>query len=138
MLHLLDTDTASYIIKEHSAAFRERLDALDPRQVAISAVTQAELLYGLQRLSTSHRLHLVVREFLDSTQVLAWPADAAEPYAQIRHQLTGEGRPIGHLDMMIAAHALALRATLVTNNMRHFERIAVPLILVNWLEDQDD
>lgn len=138
MLHLLDTDTASYIIKEHKAAFRERLGGLDPRQVAISAITQAELLYGLQRLLPSHRLHLVVREFLDSIRVLAWPAEAAEHYAKIRHQLTAEGQPIGHLDMMIAAHALALRATLVTNNMRHFGRIAAPLILVNWLEDQDD
>jgi tRNA(fMet)-specific endonuclease VapC len=114
MLHLLDTDTASYIIKQHSPGAREKLDALEPRQVAISAVTQAELLYGLQRLSPGNRLHLVVREFLDATQVLAWPAEAAEFYAQMR-----------------------LRATLVTNNTRHYSRIAAPLILTNWIDEQD-
>jgi tRNA(fMet)-specific endonuclease VapC len=137
MLHLLDTDTASYIIKRHSADAREKLDALDPRQVAISAITQAELFYGLQRLSPGNRLHLVVREFLDATQILAWPAEAAEFYAQIRHQLTREGQPIGDLDMMIASHALSLRATLVTNNTRHYSRIAAPLILTNWIDEQD-
>lgn len=137
MLHLLDTDTASYIVKERSAASRRRLDALDPNEVAISAVTQAELLYGLQRLPPTHRLHLVVRAFLDAIQVLAWPAAAAEHYAQIRHQLTREGQPIGELDMMIAAQALALRATLVTNNTRHFARIDAPLIFANWIEDSD-
>lgn len=138
MLHLLDTDTASYIIKEHSQALREKLDALNPGNVAISVLTQAELLYGLQRLAPKHRLHLVVREFLDAIQVLAWPTEAAEHYAQIRHQLTGDGQPIGQFDMMIAAHALALRATLVTNNTRHFARISAPLILANWMEDRDE
>ena len=67
--------------------------------------------------------------------MLAWDADAADWYAEIRHQLTTAGQPIGEMDMMIAAHALAIGAVLVTNNTRHFRRVAAPLALANWHED---
>lgn len=63
---------------------------------------------------------------------LPWENGAAEFYAEIRHQLVSAGKPIGELDMMIAAHALALGATLVTNNTRHYQRIAQPLSIENW------
>ena len=65
-------------------------------------------------------------------RTLPWDADAAGHYADIRHQLVSTGQPIGELDMMIAAHALAAEAVLVTNNLQHFARIAVPLMLANW------
>lgn len=81
-----------------------------------------------------HRLQVGVRAFLKIVPVLAWGADAADYYADIRHQLTSAGQPIGDMDMMIAAHALALGAVLVTNNTRHFGRIVAPLVLVNWRE----
>jgi tRNA(fMet)-specific endonuclease VapC len=63
---------------------------------------------------------------------LSWDSDAADWYAEIRHQLISTGLPIGELDMMIAAHALSVGAVLVTNNSRHYERIKAPLILANW------
>ncbi len=132
MRFLLDTDAASYIIKRHPPEFLERLRQIPPTQVCLSAVTRAELLYGLKRLPQSHRLHQVVQAFLDLAQVLPWPASAADWYADIRHQLTTEGQPIGNMDMMIAAHALAIGATLVTNNARHYSRIRAPLVLENW------
>lgn len=91
-------------------------------------------MYGLKRLPATHRLHVGVRQFLKLVRVLAWDADAADYYADIRHQLTPTGPPIGEMDMMIAVHALAIGAVLVTNNTRHFERIAPPLALVNWYE----
>jgi tRNA(fMet)-specific endonuclease VapC len=134
-LYLLDTDIASYIIKSHSPAIEAKLAAIPPDRVCVSAVTRAELLYGLKRLPTSHRLHVGVRQFLKIVRVLAWDADAADYYADIRYQLTKGGQPIGVMDMMIAAHALAIGAVLVTNNTRHFERIAAPLSLVNWREE---
>jgi tRNA(fMet)-specific endonuclease VapC len=59
-------------------------------------------------------------------------ADAADFYADIRHQLLSTGQTIGELDMMIAAHSLSASAVLVTNNTRHYERVAAPLILQNW------
>jgi tRNA(fMet)-specific endonuclease VapC len=64
--------------------------------------------------------------------VIAWEREAAEYYADIRHHLTSTGQTIGEIDMMIAAHALALGATLVTNNVRHYARIQAPLLLENW------
>ncbi len=73
-------------------------------------------------------------QFLKIVRVLAWDADAADWYADIRYQLTNAGKPIGEMDMMIAAHALAVGAVLVTNNTRHFRRISGPLAFVNWHE----
>jgi tRNA(fMet)-specific endonuclease VapC len=89
-------------------------------------------MYGLKRLPPSHRLHIAVRQFLKIVRVLSWNSEAADFYAEIRHQLTTSGQPIGELDMMIAAHSLSATAMLVTNNTRHYDRIAAPLILQSW------
>lgn len=132
MLHLLDTDIASYIIKGRSPALGEKLRAVPPALVCISVMTEAELLYGLKRVPPAHRVHLAVRRFLKIVRVLPWDSEAAGWYASIRHQLVASGQPIGEIDMMIAAHSLAAGAALVTNNQRHFRRIEAPLTLVNW------
>jgi tRNA(fMet)-specific endonuclease VapC len=133
-LHLLDTDTASFVIKGRSPEVEAQLATIPPDRVCVSAVTRAELMYGLKRLPPSHRLQVGVRQFFRIVRVLAWDADAADWYADIRHQLTTTGQPIGEMDMMIAAHAISIGAVLVTNNMRHFGRIAAPLALANWRE----
>lgn len=130
---MLDTDTASYIIKGQSAAIEKKLAAVPPSDICISSVTRAELIYGLKHLPPSHRLHLGVQRFLKIVRILPWDGDAADFYAEIRHQLVKSGQPIGEMDMMIAAHALASSATLVTNNQRHFKRIKLPLLLANWV-----
>lgn len=131
---MLDTDTASYIIKRRSPALEQRLSELHPSQVCVSVITRAELSYGLKRLPAGHRLHLVVRQFLRIVRALAWDAGAADHYAEIRHHLVTAGQPIGEMDMMIAAHALSEGAVLVTNNTRHFQRIGARLALLNWVE----
>ena len=100
--------------------------------VCVSAITRAELLYGLKRLPADHRLHLAVRQFLKIVRMLPWDAEAADWYADIHHQIISSGQPIGELDMMIAAHSLSAGAILVTHNVRHYERIEAPLILDNW------
>jgi len=132
MLHMLDTDTASYIIKGRSPQIEEKLANLMPSMVCVSVITRAELMYGLKRLPTDHRLQLSVRQFLKIVRILPWDSDAADYYADIRHQLVSSGKTIGEMDMMIAAHSLSAGAVLVTNNSRHYERIALPLVLVNW------
>lgn len=132
--YLLDTDTASFIIKRRSPSLMATLMQVPPRDLAISAVTEAELRYGLMRLPEDHRLHVAVDVFLSTLQVLPW--SAAAPYARIRQRLTTGGLPIGELDMMIAAHAIAMDAVLVTSNTRHFARIA-GLRLENWCADLD-
>ena len=132
MLHMLDTDAASYVIKGRSPAIEAKLALILPSMVCISVMTRAELLYGLKRLPADHRLHLAVRQFLKIVRMLPWDIEAADWYADIRHQLVSSGQSIGELDMMIAAHSLSAGAVLVTNNVRHYERIEAPLILENW------
>lgn len=131
-LYMLDTDMCSYLIRRHSRRIEEHFSSLRPEEICISVIVRAELLFGLKRLPETHRLQLSVRRFLRLTRALPWGADAADYYADIRHQLATAGKPIGELDMMIAAHALAANAVLVTNNVRHFQRIAQPLTLENW------
>ena len=94
-------------------------------------MTSAELLYGLKGLPSDHRLQIGVKEFLLTIRVLAWDAEVAGHYADIRHQLVSTGQPIGELDMMIAAHSISTAATLVTNNTRHYQRIN-GVVLANW------
>ena len=132
LLHMLDTDTASYIIRGRAPAIETKLAAIPPSRVCISVMTRAELLYGLKRLPAGHRLGLGVRQFLKLVRALPWDIDAAEHYADIRHQLVTSGQPIGEIDIMIAAHSLSAGAVLVTNNTRHYARIQAPLTLVNW------
>lgn len=132
VLHMLDTDIASYVIKGRSPAVEAKLMAIVPSMVCISAVTRAELMDGLKRLPVGHRLRLAVRQFLKTVRVLSWDAEAADYYADIRRQLVSTGQPIGEMDMMIAAHSLSAGAMLVTNNVRHYSRIEAPLSLVNW------
>ena len=133
MLHMLDTDTASYIIKRRPAEIGAKLAAIPPSLVCVSVMTRAELQYGLKRLPVGHRLHIGVGRFLTIVRALPWDAEAADAYADIRHQLVTTGQIIGEIDMMIAAHSLAAGAVLVTNNVRHYERIP-GLALANWSE----
>jgi len=135
LLHMLDTDTASYVIRGRDSGLEARLAVIEPSMICISVVTRAELRYGLKRLPASHPLHAGVRRFLRIVRALPWDAEAADRYADIRHQLVTAGRLIGELDMMIAAQALSVGAVLVTNNTRHFERIEAPLMLANWRTD---
>jgi tRNA(fMet)-specific endonuclease VapC len=131
MLHMLDTDMASYIIRGRSPSVREKLAAVLPSMICVSVMTLAELLYGLKKLPPGHRLHVAVRRFFTIIRVLPWEAGAADFYADIRHRLVTTGQPIGEMDMMIAAHSLAIGAALVTNNARRYERIP-GLVLINW------
>lgn len=132
--YMLDTDAASYVIKGPTDEIRPRLERTSSERLCISVLSQAELLYSLQRLAPEHRLDLLVRRFLAGIRVLPWPADAADHDASIRHALTMSGRLIGEFDMLSAAHSIAAGAVPVTNNRRHFGRIAAPLALQAWAD----
>ena len=120
--YLLDTNTASYIIKGNIPRVRERLLKVPMSEVGISVVTEAELRFGVARLPQAAKLGVAVEEFLLRVEVLSWDSDCAQRYAEIRARLEREGDPMGNLDLMIAAHALAAEATLVTND-RVFRRV---------------
>jgi tRNA(fMet)-specific endonuclease VapC len=113
--YLLDTNTASYIIKGNVPRVRERLLKTPMSQVLISAVTEAELLNGAARKREAVRLKTAIDEFLLRVDSLPWDTNAARRYADLRATLETSGIPMGNLDMMIAAHALAVEAVLVTN-----------------------
>jgi len=121
--YLLDTNTASYAIKGNIPRVRQRLQKVASSDIAISAVTEAELRFGLAKYPEATRLKIVVEEFLRFAEIRSWDSDAAHHYAVVRAAAEREGRPIGSLDMMIAAHALALGAVLVTGD-RVFRRVA--------------
>jgi|SRR5271157_1307090 len=120
--YLLDTNIASYIIKGNFPAVRRRLVRHPMAEIAISSVTEGELCYGVARRPGATGLRTVVDEFLRAVTILPWDSDAARQYGQIRATLERKGQPMGNLDMMIGAHALASGLILVTND-RAFGRV---------------
>ena len=115
-LYLLDTNIASCIIKGNSPAVDNRLVNIPVAQLAISAVTEGELRFGAARLPHAVRLHSLIDDFLLRLAIMPWDSDAARQYGLLRATLERGGQPMGNLDIMIAAHALAVNAVLVTND----------------------
>lgn len=114
--YLLDTNIASCIIKGNSPAVDRRLVKTPMAHLAISAVTEGELRFGAARLPHAARLHAMIEDFFLRVAILPWDSDAARQYGQLRAMLEREGQTMGNLDAMIAAHALAVNAVLVTND----------------------
>ncbi|HKV63871.1 MAG TPA: type II toxin-antitoxin system VapC family toxin [Candidatus Acidoferrum sp.] len=119
--YLLDTNAASYAINRKGSAVDRHLAKVPMEELAISAVTEGELRYGTAR-SLSQPLKSTVEQFLLGVTVLSWDSEAARQCGDLRATLEREGRVMGSLDMMIAAHALALDVILITND-RAFARI---------------
>jgi tRNA(fMet)-specific endonuclease VapC len=119
---LLDTNTVSFHIRRSSAALTRRLRRTPAAQVALSVVTEMELRYGLAR-SPGLRIGPLVEEFLAGMAILPLTSEVARVYGRIRAELEAKSTPIGPLDLMIAAQAKALRATLVSNNLTEFRRV---------------
>ena len=115
-LYLLDTNIASAIIKGNSPAVDRRLVKVPMAQLSISAVTEGELRFGAARLPNAARLHAMIEDFFLRVAILPWDSDAARQYGRLRSALQRRGQPMGNLDVMIAAHALAVAAVLVTND----------------------
>jgi len=128
---LLDTDTASRVIRadRKAVAAMRRSGA---QSIAISAVTQAELLYGARLRPGTPALVSAVRGFLARVTVYAWDQDAAEQNALIRATAKSQGRSAGVFDIMIAAHARALGATLVTSDAAIGNLGVEGLEVVDW------
>jgi tRNA(fMet)-specific endonuclease VapC len=119
---LLDTNIASYIIKGTFPHVRQRLVKIPIGEVGISVITEAELRFGAARLPQATRLGLIIEEFLLRLEVLPWDSASAQHYARLRAALEERGQPMGNLDLMIAAQALAADMVLVTND-RVFRRV---------------
>ena len=128
--YLLDTNACSYVIKGNVPQVRARLLRTEMAEVGISTVTEAELRFGVARMPQARRLALAVDEFLLRVEILPWDSECARHYAELRATLERAGEPMGNLDMMIAAQALAADATLVTGD-RVFHRVK-GLSLEDW------
>src|SRR6476661_5916610 len=131
-LYMLDTDTVSYLVRGNSAALDAKIASVPMRRLCISAVTRGELLFGLKLKDGAHRLTQLVEHFLRRVQCLSWDENAATHFAAVAAELHRAGTPIGSMDAMIAGHALAREAVLVTNNGKHFKRVAA-LKIENWV-----
>lgn len=122
ILYLLDTNIASYVIKGNIPHVRDQLLKVPVSEVGISVVTEAELRFGVARLPHAPKLAMAVDEFLLRIEVLPWTSATANRYGHLRAALERHGDPMGNMDLMIAAQALASEATLVTND-RVFRRV---------------
>jgi tRNA(fMet)-specific endonuclease VapC len=128
--YMLDTDTVSYALRGHGQ-IAERLLEHRPSELCISSITLAELRFGAER-KNSQKLHRLIDTFAATIEVIALEAQAADRFGVVAAILEQRGTPIGPFDTLLAAHALSLGLTLVTNNSRQFERVP-GLKTENWL-----
>ena len=120
---LLDTDICIYAINRRTPGPLERLRAYSLGDVGISAITYAELRFGVENSARAAENLDRLERFLLPLEIVSFDAEAGRWYGRVRTQLQHAGLPIGGNDLLIAAHALSLRVTLVTGNVREFERV---------------
>lgn len=131
MKYLLDTNIISHLMKYTHGKAANRVAALQVGELGTSIIVSAELRFGYIKKG-SKQLETLVEQTLRSFEVAPWEAPADSIYGQVRADLELRGRPIGQNDMLIAAHALALNAVLVTDNEGEFSRVP-GLQVENWL-----
>ena len=132
---MLDTNMVSYIAKGHSKAARIRMLHLKEDEiVCISAITEAEICYGLAKRPEATALRERMEWFLAAIRVLPWGRDEAKAYGALRAKLESTGKNLQNMDMQIAAHAVAIGAVLVTND-RAFAQVDDLHATANWATD---
>lgn len=131
MKYLLDTNICISIIRKKPAIVLQRLSDTPIGSVGVSALTVAELAYGVQKSQAPEQNQQALAQFLLPLVIIDFDAQAALSYGIVRMQLKRNGTPIGAIDTLIGAQALSLGVTLVTNNTREFQRIP-DLVLEDW------
>jgi tRNA(fMet)-specific endonuclease VapC len=132
MIYMLDSNICIYIIKKRPCEVFRKLRDYEPTDIAISAITVAELQFGVSKSSGPEHNRGVLGSFLAPFEVVPFGENASFHYGEIRATLERQGSPIGAMDLLIAAHALSLSLTLVTNNTAEFGRVP-GLRLENWV-----
>jgi tRNA(fMet)-specific endonuclease VapC len=134
-LYMLDTNTVSYIAKGHSKAARARMLNLEEDEVVcLSVITEAEIRYGLAKRPEAVALRERMEWFLAAVKVLPWGRDEARAYGVLRANLESSGKTLENMDMLIAAHAIAIGAVLVTND-KAFAQVEDLHATENWATD---
>lgn len=132
MKYMLDTNICIEIIRRRSVSAVGRCEAHAEGGLCLSAISYSELLFGCEKSLHPAKNRQALEKFLTPIEVLDFPAAAGHNYAKLRAGLEKQGRIIGPNDLLIAAHCLHLKSTLVTNNEQEFRRVA-GLRVINWL-----
>lgn len=134
MQYMLDTNTLVYVLNarpQHQAVL-DRFNEHEPRHLCLSAITLAELRFGVAQSQRRDATQAKLDRVMAALTVAPFEERAARAYGSLRAQLQAAGTPIGPLDTLIAGHALSLGVTLVTNNLREFGRVN-GLRAENWI-----
>lgn len=135
MKYLLDTNICIYIINEKPKNVLRRFERYSVTDFGISSITHAELQYGVEKSENKKTNQYALNEFLLPLTILPFHGERLIAcYGEIRTSLESEGKTIGPLDMLIAAHALSLDLTIVSNNVTEFSRI-LGLKCENWIDE---
>jgi len=131
MRYLIDTNICIYIMNKRPKKIIEKFKKVEPGEIGISTITVSELQYGVSKSRDRTKNQNRLGEFLTPLEILNYDEEAAGAYGDIRFQLVKHGRPIGPLDLLIAAQAASRDLILVTNNDKEFKRIK-KLKVENW------
>ncbi len=131
MLYMLDTNICIYIIKQKPLDVINKFTRLKPEQVLVSSITVAELHNGVAKSQHKTKNNYALQEFLSPLNIETFDFNSALIYGELRLRMEKTGKQICSFDTLIAAHAMSIGATLVTNNLKEFQRIK-GLKLENW------
>jgi tRNA(fMet)-specific endonuclease VapC len=131
MEFMLDTNICIYIIKRSPPKVLRRFRRSSISQIGISSITLSELFYGVSKSSRPEQNLMALTQFVAPLEISPYDDEAAQCYGSLRAHLEKKGTPMGSLDMLIAAHALSIPCTLVTNNEKEFRRVP-DLKIENW------
>jgi len=134
LIYMLDTDICIYIIKRKPLRVLERLESIQPDQLSMSAITFAELMNGAKKSQRVEANVSRLNALGEILEICSFDQQAAVAYGDVRSSLEKRGEVIGPYDLLIAAHALSLDRTLITNNEREFKRVE-GLKVDNWAVD---
>ena len=131
MNYLIDTNICIYVMKQHPLQVIQKFRQFRFGEIGVSSITVSELQYGVSKSNYREKNQQRLDQFLRPLTIVPYDEACGRVYGDIRTELQQKGTLIGPLDMLIAAHALALGATLVTNNEKEFQRVA-GLAIENW------
>jgi tRNA(fMet)-specific endonuclease VapC len=131
LFNIIYTNICIYLIKKKPQQVINKFQSIKISDVGISSITLSELEYGVEKSQNKKQNRLALIQFLTPLEIKVYDHAAANFYGKIRSKLEKIGKPIGSLDFLIAAHALSLQSTLITNNVKEFDRIS-DLKIENW------
>ena len=132
MNYMLDTDTCIYVINQRPQYVFDRFERHRVGDIGISSIALSELHYGAEKSSDPEKNLASLNAFVTPLEILDYGEEQAQSYGRIRSDLERQGEPIGSMDLLIAAHALSLDLTLITNNTREFAKIP-GLQIESWI-----